>query len=127
VRWVLFVVAVAACGHAGSSAGSGGFRVFYPDVGARGLVLRAHQRIQAKPTATCTHADGREAHWAITGGHVVAGTLPPGLVLEDGAIAGEPKESGQWKVTVELRGVTCAGKTLPDQTLEVPIVVTAGK
>jgi len=124
-RWMVQIMAlvlVAAC--PGPRAPHGGeFRVFYPDAGAHGLEARIGQRMQAKPAAACSYPDGREARWANAGASVAAGELPPGLVLEDGAIGGLPTAKGSYQVTVRFAGVTCATKPEPDQQVIVRIIV----
>ena len=123
---------LAACTHAGSSSPSGdtgGFRVFYPtarDACAAGpcaFTLKSKSRMQAKPAAACRYDNGRDAKWANTGARVADGALPPGLALEDGAIAGAPSAAGDYHVTIMFTGVTCAGKPQPDQRVDVPITV----
>jgi hypothetical protein len=100
-----------------------GFRVTYPDAGAKGLRATKGKRLQAKPAATCFYPDGREARWASTGARVEQGALAPGLVLEDGAIGGVPTEAGVFSATIKFSGVTCAGKQEPDQHVDVAITV----
>lgn len=111
-RWLLVV---AACAHA---AGPGGFKVTYPNDTAL-----LHQHFQVKPQAQCKRDDGSDAHWAAAGARVDSGALPPGIGIEDGAINGTPSALGTFKARVVLTGVTCAGKTLPDQTVDVTITV----
>lgn len=101
----------------------GGFRVFYPEAGTKGLRATKGKRLQAKPAASCRYPDGREARWASTGARVAQGTLAPGLVLEDGAIGGVPTETGAFTVTIAFSGVTCAGKQEPDQHVQLAITV----
>lgn len=123
MRWALLALVLAGCPKPKGPGGEdGGFRVFYPDAGARGLRAKKGERLQAKPAATCTYADGREARWASTGAHVEQGELAPGLVLEDGAIGGVPTATGSFTATVQFSGVTCAGKPQPDQ--HVPVAIT---
>ena len=109
-------------GPKGPTSGDVGFRVFYPDAGAKGLGAKVGKRMQAKPAAACTYADGREARWANTGASVEQGALAPGLVLEDGAIGGIPTSVGSYSVTIHFAGVTCAGKPMGDQ--HVPVALT---
>lgn len=92
------------------------FQVQYPAAPAR---LGKH--FQVKPSATCRYDDGRDARWAITGARVDAGELPPGLVIEDGAIGGVPTKPGTYSAKIALTGVSCAGKALPDQVVDVTI------
>jgi len=103
------------------------FRVFYPDAGPRGLGLTLGERMQAKPAADCQGADGRDARWANTGARLAKGDLPPGLVIEDSAIAGVPTTAGSWQVTLTFTGVTCSAKPMPDQTVDVAITVSGAK
>ncbi len=100
----------------------GGFRVFYPDTGTKGLSAKVGKRMQAKPAAACTYPDGREARWVNTGASVEQGALPPGLVLEDGAIGGIPTQPGTAELTIKFGGVICAGKPQGDQ--HVPVTIT---
>ena len=126
---------LAACSKQRGSMGGNGepgsspeFSVFYPDASARGIVAKVGQRMQAKPAAHCTYPNGSEARWSNTGAKVASGELPPGLVIEDGAIAGVPTKPGTWKVTMVFTGVTCMSNAQPDQQVEVAITVgAAGK
>jgi hypothetical protein len=113
-------------GGAGSS-GGGGFRVFYPDAGASGVRAKVGARMQARPAADCKNTEGVEARWANTGARVVAGELPPGLVIEDGAIAGVPEEPGTFRASVIFTGITCAAAPVADQTVDVTISVSAAR
>jgi hypothetical protein len=115
--WHAVVVGLVACAH-GASPDTGGFRVFYPDTAAK---LGKH--FQAKPAATCKYDDGRDGRWATTGARVDGGELPPGLVIEDGAINGVPTKAGAFTAHVAFTGVTCAGKPLEDQRVDVTIEV----
>ena len=54
---------------------------------------------------------------------VASGELPPGLTLEDGVIAGVPKQAGAYRATIDLGTVTCAGKPVDGQVVEVAITV----
>jgi hypothetical protein len=111
--WLLFL---AAC--AGSAAEFGEFSIAY-----KLEAPRVGRRFSGKPTGVCHHGNGRDARWTMTGAHVVSGELPPGLVLEEGAIAGTPTKTGDYAAKIAFLGVTCAGKPLPDQTVDVTIVV----
>ena len=113
----LWVIAVVACAH-GASPDSGGFRVFYPDHTAK-----VGKHFQAKPTATCKYDDGRDGRWATTGARVESGELPPGLAIEDGAVNGIPTKPGTYTARVTFAGVTCAGKQLDDQHVDVNVTV----
>lgn len=106
------------------------FRVFYPDAESspRGLVVKQGERMQAKPAAqACKGTDGGEGRWATTGARVTTGELPPGLVIEDGAIAGIPTTIGTYKATIRFSGVTCATTPTDDKLVHVTIVVEAAK
>jgi len=118
----LFVV-----GCAKPGGGGGGFRVFYPDAGTRGIRAKVGARVQAKPAADCRNVEGALARWANTGAQLAAGELPPGLAIEDGAIAGAPTAAGTWRVTVKFTGVTCAAAPVTDQLVDVEISVSAGR
>jgi hypothetical protein len=118
MRWL--AIALVACGAHANAPTTGGFRVFYPSAEAP---LKVRARMQIKPAADCHYDDGRDGKWANTGAKVVAGELPPGLALEDGAIAGAPTQVGTWHVTIGFTGVTCAGQTQPDQRVDVDLVV----
>ena len=122
MRW-LWLVVIAGCVHHGASAtgGSGGFSVGYPD--AHGAKVKQGARFYAKPVAQCTYDNGREARWAIGGAHVASGELPPGLTLEDGVIGGVPKQAGSYHARIELADVTCAGKPVEGQAVDVDITV----
>jgi hypothetical protein len=121
---VLLALVLAGCPKPKGPGGGdeGGFRVFYPDAGATGLRVTKGSRMQASPAAACTYPDGREARWVSRGARVEQGALPPGLVLEDGAIGGIPTEVGSFTATITFSGVTCAGKPQPDQ--HVPVAIT---
>lgn len=118
MRWIALVLA--ACAAHGSAPTSAGFRVFYPSTEAP---FKLHTRMQAKPAADCHYDNGRDAKWANTGAKIVAGNLPPGLALEDGAIAGAPSQPGSWTVTIVFTGVTCAGRSQPDQRVVIALVI----
>jgi len=124
-RLVVAIVLVVGCAKAGG--GGGGFRVFYPDAGSGGIRAKVGARMQARPAADCHNAEGVEARWANTGAHVVAGELPPGLVIEDGAIAGVPKTAGAYRASVRFTGVTCGTAPVADQTVDVAISVSAAR
>ena len=126
-RVMVAIVLVAGCATAGSGGGGGGFRVFYPDAGTRGIRAKVGARVQAKPAANCRNVEGIEARWANTGAQVASGELPPGLAIEDGAIAGAPTTAGTWRVTVKFTGVTCAAAPVADQTVDVAISVSAAR
>lgn len=105
---------------------SSGFRVFYPDAenSPRGLVVKVGERMQAKPAAQdCKGPDGSEARWTNTGTKITTGELPPGLVIEDGAIGGVPTTEGTYKATIRFSGVTCASQPTDDKLVHVTIVV----
>ena len=125
MRWLWVVVLLAACPKPqATSTSTGGFRVFYPDPPIRGVVGK---HLQVHAVGDCHYPDGREGRWANTGARVTSGELPDGLALEDGAIAGVPKAAGTTRVTLAFTGVTCAGKAVPDQTVDVSISVTAAR
>ena len=113
--WVVLVVA--ACAHA--STGPAGFSISYPDA-ATG---RVNKKLYAQPAGQCRYENGRDARWAITGARVASGELPPGVTIEDGAITGTPSKPGAYHAQIVLTGVTCAGKDLADQTIDVAITV----
>lgn len=113
----LALLLVVACTPAGSQ-DAGGFRVFYPDTR-----LRPNRRVELKPSAECHYDNGHDARWTMTGARIVTGDLPPGLTIEDGAIVGAPKQPGAYKATIQLTGLTCAGKAQPDETLDVDFAV----
>jgi hypothetical protein len=94
--------------------------VFYPDADA-GLKGKVGKRFSAKPTARCQH-EGNEARWAMTGASHDE-PLPPGLTLEDGQLAGVPKQAGTYKLHITFRGLSCASKTFPDQAVDVSITI----
>lgn len=124
-RLVLLLV-LAACPPPKSGGMTGGFRVFYPDAESspRGLVIKVGARMQAKPAAQeCKGADGGEGRWATTGARVTTGELPPGLVIEDGAIAGVPTTPGTYKATIRFSGVTCASTPTDDKLVHITIIV----
>lgn len=126
-RFVLasLVVLLAACPPPKAGMATG-FRVFYPDAESspRGLVIKVGERMQAKPAAQdCKGPDGGEGRWANTGAKVTTGELPPGLVIEDGAIAGVPSKEGTYKATIRFSGVTCATQPTDDKLVHVTIVV----
>lgn len=120
----------AACPPPKTGGMTGGFRVFYPDAenSPRGLVIVVGERMQAKPAAQdCKGPDGAEARWTNTGTKVTTGELPPGLVIEDGAIAGVPSKEGTYKATIRFSGVTCATQPTDDKLVHVTIVVEPKK
>src|SRR5262249_53457594 len=114
MRALAIVVAIAACAGAQGPTGDFPLQVFYPD-GEAGLKGKVGKRFNAKPTAHCSH-DGNEARWAMTGA-THDQPMPPGLTLEDGQIAGVPKQAGTYNVRVVFHGLTCASKPFPDQTV----------
>ena len=114
--WVVLVVA--ACVHAGGGSG-GGFSIAYPDATAG----KVGKKYYAKAVGQCQYENGRDARWALTGARVASGELPPGLALEDGAFTGTPKQAGSYHAQIALSGVTCAGKPLADQTVDLSIDV----
>jgi len=125
-RLIAVLVLLAACPPPRSGGMTTGFRVFYPDAenSPRGLVIKVGDRMQAKPAAQeCKGPDGGEGRWANTGASVTTGELPPGLVIEDGAIAGVPTKPGTYKVTIRFSGVTCATQPTDDKLVHVTIVV----
>jgi hypothetical protein len=121
------LVLLAACPPPkGGGFGGNAFRVIYPDAESspRGLVLKVGERMQAKPAAqNCTGTDGGEGRWATTGARVTTGELPPGLVIEDGAIAGVPSKEGTFKATIRFSGVTCASAPTDDKLVHITIIV----
>lgn len=125
VMVVAVIVLVAGCPKGGTS--GGGFRVFYPDANSTGLRAKVGARMQARPAADCKNTEGVDARWANTGARVAVGELPGGLVIEDGAIAGVPKAAGTFHASVVFTGITCAAAPIADQTVDVTIIVSAGK
>ena len=126
MRILLLALVLAGCVKPkgpGGGGEDGGFRVFYPDAGTKGVRATKGKRLHAKPAASCTYADGREARWVSTGARVEQGALAPGLVLEDGAIGGVPTAAGAFTATIKFSGVTCAGKPQPDQHVDLAITV----
>jgi hypothetical protein len=123
VRWIWFVLVIG-CGGAratgGTAAESGGFRIAYPDAAIAG---KTGKRFYAKPTTQCTYDNGRDAHWAITGAHIETGELPPGVTIEDGAITGTPTKTGEFNARILVTGISCAGKSYPDEHVDVKLVV----
>ena len=114
--WVLLVVA--ACAHA-SGTGSAGFSIAYPDATS----ATVGKRFYAKPAGQCRYENGRDARWTITGAQVTSGELPPGVSIVDGALTGTPTHTGAYRAQIGFTGVTCAGKELADQTIDVAIRV----
>jgi hypothetical protein len=120
MRFVLaLVLAVVACTPRGGGAET--FGVSYPDATSGRAKLGA--RFSAKPSARCLRDDGSEARWAITGARVASGALPPGITIEDGELAGTPTRAGDFSARLVISGITCAGKSYPDQTLDVHVTV----
>ena len=114
---------LAACG--GAQRGSEAeytLEVFYPDAQA-GLKGKVGKHFNAKPTAHCMHM-GSEARWAMTGAtHDQA--MPSGLTLEDGQIAGVPKQAGTYTVHIVFHGLSCGSKPFPDQAVDVTLTIGA--
>lgn len=92
--------------------------MFYPDSPAK-----VGKHYQVKPEADCKRDDGSDARWTSGGVNVESGALPPGLEIEDGAINGAPTKAGSYRARIAVSGVTCAGKPLPDQHVDVSITV----
>jgi hypothetical protein len=97
------------------------FAVTFPDAAAARTKVGA--RFYAKPAARCVRDDGSDARWAITGARVASGELPPGIAIEDGVLTGTPSKAGDFTAELVVSGVTCAGKSYPDQTVDVHITV----
>src|SRR5512140_3289962 len=114
MRWLVLLL-FAACHPA--SGGTGGFRVFYPNDDTALM----KQRFQLHPSAECKYDNGHDARWTVGGWRVESGKLPPGLTLEDGAINGVPTETGNFTARILLTSVTCAGKPIADQHVDVKI------
>jgi hypothetical protein len=112
------------CG-AKTSASDATFRVFYPDAPAAGFPAVVGKRFAIKPVGQCSYPDGRDARWAMTAARVDTGELPPGLTIEDGTIAGTPKQAGSWTMSVRFAGITCGGKSIEPQLVGVTIAVAA--
>jgi hypothetical protein len=121
VRSVILVGLVACSGtqHTGDASGEATFRVFYPDAPFHAKVGK---RFGVKPVGQCVYTSGKDARWSMTGARVDSGKLPPGLVIEEGAINGTPIEAGSWTFQVKFAGVTCAGKPYPAQLVDLTIV-----
>jgi hypothetical protein len=129
MRAMLLMLAACAGTHGGGGGTTGGdgdgdatFKVLYPDSPYRGVVGK---KLFVKPVAQCVYANGRDGRWAMTGAKLDGGELPTGFTIEDGAIAGTPKEAGSWTVKVKFSGVTCAGKAHDPQVVEVTIIAAA--
>jgi hypothetical protein len=123
---LLLLVVLACTPHGDPSA----FHVFFPDARTgdpAAFHIRQGARVQLKPSAECRYGDGKAARWAITGARLADGKLPPGLVLEDGAIAGAAKATGIWQASVAFSGVTCAGRAQPDVRIAIAITVDEGR
>lgn len=127
MRLGLLVMLVACGAPKGTAATDATFRIFYPDAPATGFPAVAGKRFAIKAVGQCVYSNGRDARWAMTGARIDGGELPAGLTLEDGAIAGTPTEAGSRTVRVRFSGVTCAGKTLDAQLVEITINVSAKK
>lgn len=119
----LWVVVLSGCVHhaAPPATGPAGFSVSYPD--AHGAHVKQGAHFNAKPEAKCFYDNGREARWTIDGAHVASGELPPGMTLEDGVIGGVAKQAGTYHARIELSDVTCAGKPIEGQAVDVDITV----
>lgn len=119
MRLVLaLVLAASGCMHGGRAES---FAVTYPD--AASARTKVGRRFSAKPSARCLRDDGSEARWAITGARVESGALPPGIAVEDGDLTGTPTKAGDYSARLVLSGITCAGKSYPDQTIDVHVTV----
>lgn len=126
IAWLgLVALVLSACPPPKTGSTPTSFRVFYPDAETtRGLVVRVGERIQAKPAAQdCKGTDGIEARWATTGARVTTGELPPGIVIEDGALAGVATTPGTYQVTIRFSGVTCASAPTDDKLVHLTIIV----
>jgi hypothetical protein len=114
---IWLVLVVAACAHA--SSGAAGFSIAYPDA----ATAKVGKKLYAQPAGQCHYENGRDARWAITGARVASGELPPGVSIIDGTLSGTPTKAGAYHAQIVLTGVTCAGKDLADQTIDVAISV----
>ena len=116
------LIVLAACAHTGGAVsgdeGGGGFRVFFHDSKAK-----VGKHFQAKPAAECRYDNGNDARWVIAGAKLESGELPPGLAIEDGAINGVPTKAGTYTAKITFSGVTCAGKQVDDQHVDVTLTV----
>jgi hypothetical protein len=123
----MLAILLGACGGRGKPAQQPGeaatFRLFYPDALAGGFRAKVGKHIHLKPVAQCVYENGRDGRWTMTGAKIEAGTLPPGLRLEDGVIGGSPADRGEWTVRVKFDGVTCAGRLQEVAPIDVTIVV----
>jgi hypothetical protein len=119
VRFALALLCACAGARGGSSADAR-FAVSYPD---QPYAAKTGKRFYAQARARCTHDDGRDARWTMTGARVASGALPPGVALEEGALTGTPTAAGTYRATITVAGNTCAGKAQPDQQLDVTITV----
>jgi hypothetical protein len=122
VRIWCLVLIVAGC-PSGPGGTSPSFSVTYRDQPAAGYTGKVGVRFFAPAVGTCTHPDGTEARWTITGTKVSEGALPPGLHVEDGAIVGTPTTSGTFEATVQFTGATCAGKVWTDPRATVKLTI----
>ena len=113
-----WVVVLAACTHAGGAGGSAGFSIAYPVTAGK-----VGTKLYAQPAAQCRYDNGRDGRWATTGAHVVSGELPPGVAIEDGVLTGKPTKAGSYTARIAFSGVTCAGKSVEDPTVDVAITV----
>jgi Putative Ig domain len=93
--------------------------VSYPDAAS----ARVGHAFHAAPAARCEYGDGRPSEWATTGAAVAAGSLPPGIKLDEGALTGTPTQAGTYEATIEFHGVACGGKPFPDQRATVHLIV----
>jgi hypothetical protein len=119
MRLAFVAVALAACAPHGDAATT--FGVSFPDAAA--ARTKVGVRFYAKPVARCVRDDGSDARWAITGARVVSGALPPGIAIEDGVLTGRPTSSGDFGARLVIFGVSCAGRSYPDQTVDVHLTV----
>jgi hypothetical protein len=118
---VVFGVGCAHRGAAGSGeGGEAAFSISYPDTATSAKV---GEHFNAKPEGRCNYENGREARWTMSGANVASGALPPGMDLEAGVIGGVPTQAGTFAARIELTGVTCAGKQLDNQAVDVSITV----
>jgi hypothetical protein len=114
-----------ACTPKSGGGSDASFRVFYPDAPSAGFQAVVGKRFAIKPVGQCSYEDGRDARWAMTAARIDDGELPPGLSIEDGTIAGTPKQPGSWTVRVRFAGITCAAKSIEPQLVNVMITVGA--
>jgi hypothetical protein len=117
---VAVFVATGACAGAQGPTDDFTLQVFYPDAEA-GLKGKVGKRFSAKPTAHCAHL-GSEARWAMTGA-THDQPMPPGLTLEDGQVAGVPKQAGTFSLHIVFHGLSCASRPFPDQAVDLTITI----